>query len=83
MPGAESGATRRTSGGHDPVVERVREASDIVAIVGEHVSLKKMGARMGGLCPFHQEKTPSFYVNPSMQAWHCFGCGAGGTSSPS
>jgi DNA primase len=60
------------------VVERVREATDIVSLIGAHVALKKMGARLGGLCPFHQEKTPSFYVNPTMQAYHCFGCGVGG-----
>ena len=65
-------------GGSDPLVERVREASDIAAVVGEYVSLRKAGARLAGLCPFHREKTPSFYVNPSMQAFHCFGCGAGG-----
>lgn len=60
------------------MVERVREATDIVALIGSQVALKKMGARLGGLCPFHQEKTPSFYVNPSLQAYHCFGCGVGG-----
>lgn len=65
-------------GGSDPFVERVREASDIVAVVGEYVALRKAGARLAGLCPFHREKTASFYVNPSMQAFHCFGCGAGG-----
>ncbi len=66
------------AGGSDPFVERVREASDIAAIVGEYVSLRKAGARLAGLCPFHREKTASFYVNPSLQAFHCFGCGAGG-----
>ncbi len=65
-------------GGSDPFVERVREATDIVEVIGAHVALKKAGARLGGLCPFHQEKTASFYVNPSLQAFHCFGCGAGG-----
>ena len=65
-------------GGSDPVVERVREATDIVEIIGAYVQLKKMGARLGGLCPFHREKTPSFYVNPALQAFHCFGCGVGG-----
>jgi DNA primase len=56
----------------------VREASDIAAVVGEYVALRKAGARLAGLCPFHREKTASFYVNPSMQVFHCFGCGAGG-----
>lgn len=65
-------------GGSDPFVERVREANDIAAVVGEYVALRKAGARLSGLCPFHREKTPSFYVNPSMQAFHCFGCGVGG-----
>jgi DNA primase len=65
-------------GGSDPFVERVREASDIAAVVGEYVALRKAGARLAGLCPFHREKTPSFYVNPSMQVFHCFGCGVGG-----
>jgi DNA primase len=65
-------------GGSDPFVERVREANDIAAVVGEYVALRKAGARLAGLCPFHREKTASFYVNPSMQAFHCFGCGAGG-----
>jgi DNA primase len=65
-------------GGSDPFLERVREASDIAAVVGEYVALRKAGARLSGLCPFHREKTASFYVNPSMQAFHCFGCGAGG-----
>jgi DNA primase len=65
-------------GGSDPFVERVREANDIAAVVGEYVALRKAGARLSGLCPFHREKTPSFYVNPAMQAFHCFGCGVGG-----
>jgi DNA primase len=66
------------AGGTDPFVERVREATDIAEVIGAHVALKRAGSRLAGLCPFHQEKTPSFYVNPSMQAFHCFGCGAGG-----
>ncbi len=65
-------------GGTDPFVERVREATDIVEIIGAHVSLKPAGSRLAGLCPFHQEKTPSFHVNPQLQFYHCFGCGAGG-----
>ncbi len=57
---------------------RIREASDIVQVIGEVVELKKKGARFFGLCPFHEEKTPSFNVNPSGQFFHCFGCGEGG-----
>ena len=59
-------------------VQRVKDAAQIVDIIGECVSLKKAGANMKGLCPFHGEKTPSFMVNPSRQSFHCFGCGEGG-----
>jgi DNA primase len=65
-------------GGSDPFVERVREASDIVEIVGASVELKRASSRWRGLCPFHGEKTPSFYVSPDYQSYHCFGCGVGG-----
>ncbi|UCF30880.1 MAG: DNA primase [bacterium] len=60
------------------IIERVKEASDVVDVVGQHVSLKKSGANFKGLCPFHQEKTPSFTVNASKQIFHCFGCNTGG-----
>ena len=60
------------------VKEQVREASDIVAIVGEKVALRRAGRSWKGLCPFHTERTPSFTVNPDRQVWHCFGCGKGG-----
>jgi DNA primase len=59
-------------------VERVKQLSDILSVVGRAVSLKQSGASHKGLCPFHQEKTPSFYVFPRTGTWHCFGCGAGG-----
>ena len=58
--------------------EEVRAATDIVKIVGDYVKLRKSGANMTGLCPFHQEKTPSFSVHPVKQIFHCFGCGLGG-----
>jgi DNA primase len=60
------------------VIERVREASDIVTIIGERVPLKKQGKNYTGLCPFHQEKTPSFTVSPEKQLFFCFGCQVGG-----
>lgn len=56
----------------------VREAADIVQVVGEVVELKRAGSRFTGLCPFHNEKTPSFTVNPQGQFFHCFGCGQHG-----
>jgi DNA primase len=60
------------------IIDRVRESADIVAVISEHVRLKKAGRAMKGLCPFHQEKTPSFHVNPDRQIYKCFGCGEGG-----
>jgi DNA primase len=58
--------------------ERVKQQADIVRVIGEYVRLKKSGRNFTGLCPFHQEKTPSFAVHPVKQIYHCFGCGAGG-----
>lgn len=58
--------------------ERVKERTDIAALIGEHVRLKRAGASMKGLCPFHQEDTPSFVVSPARQMYHCFGCGESG-----
>ncbi|CAN5806185.1 DNA primase [soil metagenome] len=59
-------------------VSEVRQRLDIVDLVGEKVALKRAGRNMKGLCPFHQEKTPSFVVFPESQNFHCFGCGKGG-----
>jgi DNA primase len=57
----------------------VKQQADIVRIVGEYVKLRKAGAQnFSGLCPFHQEKTPSFSVHASRQFFHCFGCGVSG-----
>lgn len=58
--------------------EEVRQAADIVEVVGEHVKLKRSGSGYIGLCPFHNEKSPSFHVTPRMGIYKCFGCGAGG-----
>jgi DNA primase len=58
--------------------ERVRDATDIVQLIGEKVQLRRAGRSYKGLCPFHAEKTPSFTVTPDRQIWHCFGCSKGG-----
>ncbi len=58
--------------------EEIRNAADIVQVIGEHVQLKRAGAKYTGLCPFHSEKTPSFTVFPQTQSFHCFGCGESG-----
>lgn len=62
----------------EEIVEQVIAANDIVDVIGSHVHLKKSGASFMGLCPFHNEKTPSFSVHPGKQVFHCFGCGEGG-----
>ncbi len=62
----------------DRSIERVRSSTDIVSVIGRYVSLKRAGRSIKGLCPFHREKTPSFFVSPERQMYHCFGCGAGG-----
>jgi DNA primase (bacterial type) len=60
------------------LIEEVKARADIVAIVSEHVALRRSGKNYVGLCPFHAEKTPSFTVSPDKQMFHCFGCQAGG-----
>ena len=59
-------------------VEKVLEATDIVDLIGSYIQVKKAGSSFRANCPFHNEKTPSFYITPSTQRFHCFGCGAGG-----
>ncbi|MEE8218770.1 MAG: DNA primase [Vicinamibacteria bacterium] len=59
-------------------VEEVRRAADIVKVISDHIVLKKMGTSWKGLCPFHEEKTPSFNVRQEPAVFHCFGCGEGG-----
>lgn len=61
-------------------IEKIKDAANIVDVVGEFVTLRKAGANYKGLCPFHNEKTPSFIVSPSRGTCHCFGCGKGGNS---
>jgi DNA primase len=62
----------------DDDVARVRDATDLVALAGEHLALKRSGRRFVGLCPFHPEKTPSFSINPEQGVYYCFGCQASG-----
>ena len=62
----------------DELIEEIREKNDIVEVVSGYVKLQKKGSRYWGLCPFHNEKSPSFSVNGDLQVYHCFGCGAGG-----
>lgn len=62
----------------EDILERIRDATDIVDIISEHVQLGKKGRSFFGLCPFHDEKSPSFSVDPDRQIYHCFGCGVGG-----
>ncbi len=64
----------------DEIIHRIRDAADIVEIVGRHVGLKRAGSSYKGLCPFHHEKTPSFHVSPDRGTFHCFGCGEGGNA---
>ena len=62
----------------DSSVEAVKAAADIVSVVEDRTSLRKQGARLVGRCPFHEERTPSFSVNPGQGLYYCFGCGAKG-----
>ena len=59
-------------------LERVKQTADIVEVINAHTDLRRQGARMVGLCPFHEERTPSFSVDPQEKLYHCFGCGVGG-----
>src|SRR3954466_4769748 len=60
------------------MIEQIAVANDIVEVIGSYFPLKRAGATYKALCPFHQEKSPSFTVNPHRQIFKCFGCGAGG-----
>src|SRR5437867_11191947 len=60
-------------------IEQIAAANDIVEVISSYFPLKRAGANFKALCPFHQEKTPSFHVSPQRQTFHCFGCGVGGS----
>lgn len=62
----------------EEIIQQVREAADIVEVISEHLKLKQSGRNFKAICPFHQDRTPSFVVSPEKQIYHCFGCGAGG-----
>ena len=62
----------------DEIIDEVRQTNDIVDIISQYVHLKRSGRNFFGLCPFHNEKSPSFSVSPDKQIFHCFGCGVGG-----
>ena len=62
----------------DEIIDEVRQSNDIVDIISQYVHLKRSGRNYFGLCPFHNEKSPSFSVSPDKQIFHCFGCGVGG-----
>ena len=62
----------------DHIIDEIRDRTDIVTVISDHVVLKKIGKNFKGLCPFHSEKTPSFSVSPEKRIYHCFGCGVGG-----
>ena len=64
----------------DDIIEEVRMKNDIVDVISGYVRLQKKGSSYFGLCPFHNEKSPSFSVSPGKQMYYCFGCGAGAVS---
>lgn len=63
---------------NDEIIDEIRNSNNILDVVSQYVILKRSGRSYSGLCPFHKEKSPSFYVSPDKQIFHCFGCGEGG-----
>jgi DNA primase len=83
MADSRSAYNRGDAGGRSAArrgvtADEIRERTNIVEIIAPHVTLKRAGKRLAGLCPFHPDKAPSFTVDPDKGLWHCFGCGAGG-----
>lgn len=78
MPTADQQTGRQRI--HPDTIEEVKQQVDILNVIGEHIALRKRGKDFIGLCPFHDEKTPSFSVSPAKQMYYCFGCGAGGNA---
>src|SRR5574344_760594 len=62
----------------EEIINEVRQSNDIVDVISQYMHLKRSGRNFFGLCPFHNEKSPSFSVSPDKQIFHCFGCGVGG-----
>lgn len=62
------------------ILEQLNSQADLISMIGRHTTLKRAGSEFKGCCPFHGEKSPSFYVNPQKNIYHCFGCSVGGNA---